>query len=447
MRRSWAAFSLVLAMLILSGCAGEQPKGLPAQPHPIVVFDIGTLRADHLGCYGYERPVSPNIDALAGESVRFEWAFAQAPHTAPAQASLLTGLYPSTHGMLTELNRLPAAATTLAEALAEHGYLTAAFVDGGYVSDDFGFDQGFTQFENFRGAGLEEIGPEAIAWLRANAGESFLLLIHTYDTHTPYDPPPSHRQFLEGLEPATAGFAAPAEQMEAARAAAAGGTRAPLAEHDLEFAKALYDGEIQFVDSWIGKIIEELRQLGLDQRATIVLVSDHGEEFQEHGTVLHDRLYTTITRVPLLMRLPGGQSAGVVSQVVESIDVKPTLLELAGAELPPGIQGESLLPLIRGEGQPPFLAYGESTFHGGERFISMGGYQLIHNLETDAAELYHFSDDPLELKAVDDSGRAEALRVRLDEWQQKVARAALGQEQAPMDEDTLEQLRSLGYVQ
>jgi arylsulfatase A-like enzyme len=407
-------------LILLVGCGGTTDNELPSEPHPIIVLDICTLRADHLGCYGYERDTSPQIDALARESIRFEWAFSQAPNTAPSQASIFTGLYPATHGMVSDDARLPEEATTLAEALTEQGYVTAAFVDGGYLSGEFGLDQGFQHYDNSRGVGLSEIGPKAIAWLEEHASENFLLLVHTYDAHAPYSPPKSHYDlFLEGTSDGL--------------------------EHD----KAMYDAEIRYVDDWIGRIMTKVRDLGLDERATVVLVSDHGEEFMEHGTLLHDTIYSTVTRVPIMVRLPGGRNAGVISSIVETIDLMPTLLELAGAPPPPGIQGQSMLPLISGQGQPPYLAFGESAFFGGQRFVAMGGYRMILTADGDGAELYNLLADPLELNDISaaEPDRVEVLRRKLDSWEEMVARSALGQETAPLDDETLEQLRSLGYVQ
>jgi arylsulfatase A-like enzyme len=440
------AAALLLGVMALgwAGCSGPG-EGEAGDAPSIVLIDLGTLRADHLGVYGYARSTSPNIDALAAESVRFDWAFSQAPNTAPSLASMVTGLYPGTHGMQTGESRLPAEAVTLAEALAEHGYTTAAFVDGGYLSEGFGFDQGFALYESGRGGGLGEIGPRAIEWLRNDAAEPFFLMIHSYDVHAPYDPPQDLRDtFLGDLESPVEGFEASAERLDQA----ASGER-PLTPAELEHARALYDAGILFVDRWVGKLMAELRELGLDERTIVVLVADHGEAFLEHGELLHENPYTPVTRVPLIVRLPGAELTGTVSQVVETLDLTPTLLDLAGAPMPAGIQGESLLPLMRGEGKPPYIAFGESTFDGGRTYVAMGGFRLIVHAETGQAELFAFEVDPLEQddRAATDPQRVEALMQRLEEWREEIATAVLGQEEAPMDEETLEQLKSLGYVQ
>jgi len=454
-----AALVTLCALILACGGGGDGGGGgtegetvsIPSTPHPVIVIDIGTLRADHLGCYGYDRATSPNVDRIATESILFEWSFGQAPMTAPAQASIFTGLYPSSHGMLDETTRLSDEATTLAEAFRDYGYKTAAFVDGGYMSEGLGFEQGFDLYDNSKGGGVAAIGPKVVEWLRANHEENFFLLVHTYDVHTPYAPPEPHRSaFLDGLPAPSEGFVAGAEEMETVRASFESGDPSPLPENDIAHAKALYDGEIHYVDSWLGEFVDLVRELGLDNQATIVVCADHGEEFQEHGSVLHEKLYTSVTRVPLIVRLPAGSAVARVSQVVEMIDLMPTLLELAGAELPAYVQGESLVPLMTGEGQPPYIAFSESPFFGGRRAVAMGGYRMIAGVGGEGAELYDLSADPLEMS---DLGSGDERRIgvfarHLESWEERVASFSFaGGEEASVADETLEQLKSLGYVQ
>jgi len=371
--------------------------------------------------------------------------------TGPSQASIFTGLYPSSHGMVDEGTRIPEQALTLGEAFSGMGCKTAAFVDGGYLSPGFGLEQGYEVYDNSQGGGLDVVGPKAIEWLRAHASENFLLLVHTYDVHTPYDPPPATRDlFLEGLAAPTDGFTPGVEEMEAVRASFETDSPSPLPENDVEYAKALYDAEIRAVDEWVGEFLEVVAELGLDKRATIVLFSDHGEEFQEHGSVLHEKLYATVTHVPLLVRLPSGYAAKSVPQVVEMIDVMPTLLELSGVDSLPPMQGESLVPLIEGMGQPPYLAFSESPFFGGQQAVAMGGYHLIYSTESGQASLYNVAYDPLEESDLADTekDRVDVMMRHLETWREKLGRFTIeGGEEAAVADETLEQLRSLGYVQ
>lgn len=436
-----AAGALALAALAGAGCGGP-PR--PAPPS-IVLVDVDTLSARHLGTYGYARPTSPNIDAFAREAVRFEWAFSQAPNTPPSQTSILTGLYPSTHGMIQDDDRVPQEATTLAEALQARGFRTAAFVDGGYMAAAFGHDQGFDVYDDFQHTGLAAIGPAVERWLDEEAAEPFFLLIHTYDAHWPYDPPEPYRSmFLEGLEPPSPGFEPTGEVLETLRRA-----RGALPPNDLEYARARYDGGIRYVDAWFGGFLARLRERGLLDRAVVALISDHGEEFQEHGSVGHDRLYATVTRIPLLLRLPGGTGARTVPQIVESIDLMPTLLELTGTPSPRGVQGRSLLPLLRGTADWTPVAISESPFFGARRAIATGDYRLLLTVETGGAELYRVREDPDEQR--DLSGAypdvVERLREGLGSWQRMVDGARIREGSASeLDPHTLETLRSLGYI-
>jgi arylsulfatase A-like enzyme len=441
---------IVLTTCVLAGCAARDR--VPNHPHPIIIIDIDTLRADHLGSYGYSRPTSPNIDAFAAESVFFEWAFSQAPNTPPSQTSILTGLYPSTHGMVFDEDRVPEEVVTMAEVLADHGFATAGFHDGGYMRNSFRIGQGFELYDDSKGGGLEVIGPKAISWLRSHANENFLLFVHTYDTHTPYAPkPPYDTMFMEGVPDPTPGFEPTTDRMEEIRLSKYTDTLLTLPPNDLAYAIALYDGEIRYVDEWFGGFWQEVRKLGLDRRATVVVLSDHGEEFQEHGSVLHEKLYATVTRIPFMIRLPGGQLARSVPEIVQSVDLMPTLLELAGARIPVGVQGRSLLPLIRGESLPEAdVAFGESPFFGHRRFVALGEHRLLFTKKTGAEELYAFREDPLERRDILDRNppSLEAMRELLRSWEEMVQASApeKAAPHPPLDEETLEQLRSLGYL-
>jgi arylsulfatase A-like enzyme len=446
--------SLVCALLvtIAAGCGGggdtAPAPGVPAAPHPMIVINLNAVRADHLGCYGYDRDTSPNIDALAEESVRFEWTFAQAPDPAPSQASIVSGLYPTTHQMFDETTRLPSEVITLAEALSTEDFATAAFVDGGFMSETFGLTQGFGEVDDSAGGGMSEITPKAMSWLEQHADQSFLLMLHAYDAHAPYAPPAEYSEmFLEGLEPPTEGFEPTPARM---KPEGQDGPAEVLLPNDLAYAEALYDAEIRHVDHWIGQLLTKIEQLGLDERATVVVLADHGQEFQEHGDLMHGQIYATVTRVPMMIRLPGGQHAGTISDYVETVDLMPTLLDLAGRSVPETVQGESLLPLALGKGQPPYVAFSESRHFGGQLAIAMGGYRMVLNLDPESAELYHLTADPLEREniAKDEPRRLQVLNGRLQSWRDRVESASFDPEkQEEVDEDTLDQLKGLGYIQ
>lgn len=435
-----------------SACNDGSDFRTPPVNGPLIILDIDTLRADHLGCYGYERDTSPSIDLFASESVVFEWAFSQAPNTPPSQATILSGLYPSTHGMIGDDDRLPHEVRTLAEVLRDNSYVTAGFHDGGYLSNSFQMGQGFDTYEGFGGQGLKAIGPEVVEWLHQHANEKFLLFVHTYDTHTPYAPAsPFDQLFMDGVPSPTPGFIPNPEQMEAIRLSKYTDNPRMLPDNDIAYAMALYDGEIRFVDDWVGKFMAVLRELKLDEIATVVILSDHGEEFQEHGSVLHEKLYRTVTHIPLILRFPNGTVQARIERPVGAIDVMPTLLNFCGLPIPDAVQGESLLHLLttesHGDSKPVFS---ESPFFGHRRGIVSGNLHLLHTISDQTTELYDYRLDPDEQDdlAVRHASQISTILESLEQWRVMVeADAIIAQaHDEQMDEETKEQLRELGYI-
>lgn len=467
----------LIAVLVaaLGGCgapdAGPRrtadPSAAGEPPRPsFLILDIDTLRADRLGSYGNPRATSPEIDAIAAEGTRFAWAFAQAPTTPPSQTSIFTSLYPSSHGVKTRHNRVPKAVHTLAEVLGAGGYRTAAFVDGGYMHRGFGLAQGFDHYDDKPG-GLRRNGALALKWLRKTADKPFLLVVHTYDVHSPYLPPyPFRDLFVDDLaEPPTPDFEPTQSVLDEVRRST-WGHREPklLPERDRQYTLALYDAGIRYADDWVGRFRRTLDELGIDDRTVIVVLSDHGEEFQEHGSVLHDKVYATVTRAPLIIRRPsgigggsngGGESGGhggghVIEGQVEMIDVMPTLLELAGVPAPPELQGRSLVASLDGEEPESEPAFSESTFFKGQRAVSWDRRRLVHWIDKVESELYAYRDDPHEqndLAAADGDGLAD-LRRWLRLWKRQVdAQPPPGRERSEMTEEVRRRLTALGYLQ
>jgi arylsulfatase A-like enzyme len=258
--------------------------------------------------------------------------------------------------------------------------------------------------------------------------------------------------FLDGLAPPTPGFEPTTDIMEKIRLSKYTDTLLTLPPNDLAYAMALYDAEIRYVDTWFGEFWGVVRELGLDERATVVILSDHGEEFQEHGSVLHEKLYATVTRIPFLIRLPGGQAARPVGEIVETVDLMPTLLELSGVSIPDAVQGESLVPMILGEpSSEPTVAFSESPFFGHRRAIALGHHHLILTKKSGAVELYDLSNDPLEQHdlAASEASTVEVMTSMLRAWEDRVAASTVEHrgEVEPLDQETIEQLRQLGYVQ
>lgn len=449
-RRRLALIGLSLWFLISVGCGGRVSE-IPTGPTPVILIDIDTLRADHLGAYGYARPTSPHLDRFSAESVRFEWAFSQAPNTPPSQASILTSLYPSTHGRIRDEQVLPAGITTLAEHFQQAGYETAAFVDGGLMAAEFGLDQGFEIYDDEAG-GLAKIDGKVRAWIDQQRQEMFFLLIHSYDVHSPYEntPEPYHSMFLAGLEKPSDDFITHMTwRMEQRRLSRYGENPHRLSSAENEYARALYDGGIRSMDDWFGDFRKFLEERDLYDRAILVFISDHGDEFEEHDSVFHERVYSPVTRVPFLIRYPGGVGSQVVHRAVETLDLMPTLLASVGLPVPDNLQGQDLLPLIRGEEGHRELAVSESPFFGRRVAIATSDYRLISTERGSLSELYAYRDDPLEQidLAAQKPEVVERLGQAVSSWEALVrSQKHLASEVTEMKESTLEQLRTLGYI-
>ncbi len=446
-RRRWHPALGLLALAVILGCAAESP-----QPVSIIIVDIDTLRADHLGCYGYERPTSPHIDAFCRESVQFTWAFSQAPNTPPSQASILTSLYPTSHGRIEDQQILAPETLTLAEAFQGAGYRTGAFVDGGLMAAEFGLDQGFEIYDDEAG-GVAAIGPKARSWLQQTKAEPFLLLLHSYDVHSPYEntPEPFRSRFLEGVEvPAKDFVKRMTWRMEQRRVSRYGDNPHSLSRVEVEYAKALYDGGIAHLDDWFGNLVQFLKDEGIYDRSIIAFISDHGDEFEEHDSVFHERLYSPVTRIPLMIRFPGGEDARAMASVVETVDLMPTLLAAAGLAVPDGLQGQDLTALIRNEASSyRQLAVSESPFFGRRIAVATSDLRLVYTASDDSRELYRYRQDPHEQNdiAAEEPKVAQQLVEAVKSW------AALVESDRPeapdvtsMKESTLEQLRALGYL-
>ncbi|MBP9146415.1 MAG: sulfatase [Thermoanaerobaculia bacterium] len=455
----------ILVLTVLPACRGGAPEA--ARARSVIVVDIDTLRADHLGTYGYERATSPNLDAFARRGVRFEWAFSQAPYTLPSQTSILTSLYPSRHLVLHDGDRLAPERVTLAERFAAAGFTTGAFVDGGYLKAHFGLDQGFATYFDLNGGGVREGEPRIREWLERHRTERFFLFLHTYDVHTPYAPPePFHGRFAQLVAPPSPGFAPTSEALEAVRLSQYGPAPVRLPENDLAYAEALYDGEIAYVDEWFGRLMAALAELGLADSTVVAVVSDHGEEFGEHGSLLHEKLYTSVTRVPLLLAGPGLERGASVAAVVETIDLAPTLLELAGVAVPAtpdaaspseaAMEGRSLLAEISGAAPDGAGAGTESTavlespFFGVQRSWVDGTHHLIVSLASGRAELYRYREDRDEQHdlAVGAPEELRPLLAKLRRWSRdRPAATLLEREKVQLPPEVEASLRALGYLQ
>ncbi|HEX2162377.1 MAG TPA: sulfatase, partial [Thermoanaerobaculia bacterium] len=414
---------------------------------------VDTLRADHLGAYGYGRPTSPQVDALAADGVVFEAAVAQSSWTRPTVASLLTGLHPQVHGANGRDDALAPELPRLSTTLRDAGYRTAAFFTNGNAGPNFGFAEGFDDVEYFRErktarihVPAEEVTDAVIGWLdRRPAGAPFLLWVHVSDPHAPYDPPePFRGRFGAGHLPPEAGSI-----QELYRAG--GGDRPATPREELI---DLYDGEIATTDRALGRLVRRLGAEGLLDETVVVFVADHGEAFQEHGRWQHGNdLHQEQIHVPLIVRLPGARRAGLrVADRVQQIDVFPTLLDLLDLPVPEGVQGRSLLPLLAGGGGdgPPVYSY--LAKDGMELSAVIAGHlklirDVVYDRERPPRHLYDLADDPEERfdRWSDEDvagGYLESLLLRADlRWSARAPRV-----RGDLDRELVERLQALGYL-
>jgi arylsulfatase A-like enzyme len=474
------AIALVALTALSLAYRGWRKRETPAPRPFLVIISLDTLRADHISGYGYVRPTSPELDAFAAEAVLFSEARCQSTGTLPSHLSLMTSLYPphfrittddgrNSDQMITRL-RLADPVLTLAEVLRAAGYETAAFTDGGYVDARYGFDQGFDTFHANAPArsGLRAVLPALEDYLAkgsasgvndgAPARRPLFLFIHTYDIHGPYRAPePFTRVFSElSFEEARTRMGCPAVPRALTK------RRESLSPEDVVTVRGLYDNGILATDDQMGRLFESLKAHGLYEGAAVVVLSDHGEEFLEHGDFNHGRtVYEEVLRVPLLVRLPGGRQGGlVVATPVALIDVAPTLAELAGIMPPDQFQGRSLLDVVdRGEDdgflrRPLYFDIPNALEP--VRGILRGAWKLILRGPEQGRELYALGEDPREQRDVssDEHELCEELSRDLAAWM--ACMEQLGRERGwfssggPSDErgwrESQKQLRALGYV-
>lgn len=471
-----ASLSLLLgtAGSFAIACGPREPEP-PPRPH-VVVLLVDTLRAQSLGTYGYGRPTSPHLDALAEESFLFEQARAQAPYTFPSVNSLLTGLPPSRFPRQPDRRMgIPEGVPSMAEILREEGYATVAISASPIVrkhpsrfNPHGGFDRGFDRFDDscvWKDATC--VNDHALRELDGLSGPFFLYL-HYMDVHGPYRPPKTWaRQFAdptyEGPEPILRGDPNPIARQIAEKGRFEPGE---FSRQDVAHLRDLYDDEIAYFDSKLRELLDELDRRGLGEKTIVVLLADHGEEFLEHGKIKHcQRVYDTEIRTPLLIDLPSALEESPprrITSPVANLDLLPTLLDYLEIEPPPDLAGTSLRSVMGGEAARGDGGIGDReavvSSWAGLRAATDGRYKLIVHLRTGKARLYDLETDPGEttdLLAGDRTHRdyrayqREARRLGgvIEHWVRTVEGTDGAEGPPRWDDDALDQLRALGYIQ
>jgi arylsulfatase A-like enzyme len=458
---------------------------------PVILVSWDTTRADRLNCYGYSaRPVTPHLDALAEDGILFENHISAAPWTPPAHASLLTSLWPSTHGVIGSFyefrdhgsrpqafTRLADRRTTLAEVLQAGGYATGAFTGGLTLDPQFGFDQGFETFRTTMFKLAEENVGEMRLWIGERQHRPFFLFWHTFEAHAPYLGTAFLSEVLPEREAELLGAAVGRYAARFARKAVGPAWFPKMLKrrraYTRDVTEALYVGSIARADRWLGLVMGDLRQRGLYDRALIVVTSDHGEEFGDrspgifydaHGASLHREM----VRVPLVIKLPGQGRAGTrVEALTRGVDVMPTVLDVLSLPGPAEMQGESLRPLWEGRETTPRVAFAEAlqTRHE-QKAVQSLGHKLIVQINAgivtrhgrahmptvlESRAFFDLRSDPDERRDLlvapprsRDERRADAFEVTL---RGHLAAQKTETDEVEVGEELLEQLRSLGYVE
>jgi arylsulfatase A-like enzyme len=444
----------------------QPPEAAPptAPARNVVVLLIDTLRASKLRPYNPQSRVrTPIFDGIVERGTLFERAHSQENWTKPSVASVLTGLTPSTHRAITTEARLPASAELVSEVFDGAGFHTASFLANGYVSDRFGFDQGWDHYTNMiregRSTEAEDVFREAGDWIEQHHDERFFVYVQTIDPHVPYDPP---AEFLQTYDPRTdyAGQVQPRRTGELLEAAKGNRPSVVFDESDLTRLTALHDGEISYHDRELGRFLERLAAMGVADDTLLVITSDHGEEFRDHGSFGHGHsVYQELIQVPLVFHRPGLVPQGRrVPQPVSTMNVSQTILELADVRGLRAAEGRSLVSDMHGlVPSHPMLAF--TNMLDDKRVIRSRRWKMV--LSGINAKIFDLGQDPQERNEITDLTRhpiaARFLRIHLGQylgsrdrghwWQAtQQERQQLQSEQAEMDDTIRAQLRALGYA-
>jgi arylsulfatase A-like enzyme len=438
-----------LIFITVLAVSGFNPTAAAAaEPSSVILIIIDTVRADHLGCYGYDRETSPNLDALAKESVLFKKAISLAPWTTPAIAGMFTGQFPRVLGYHDEAVVVDEKALCLAEIFRNNGYATAGVISHIFVSAKLGFDQGFDLFdeENAQGHGhisSPSITGKGIAFVDAHRDKKFFLFLHYFDPHCdyilhqPYDFYPDYAGELHSGQP-----------IEDLRKAAPG-----MTSDDRRYLNALYDSEIRFTDEHIGRLFRHLRDLGLYEDLLIVVAADHGEGFLERNEswIGHTKnVYQELIHVPFIIKLPGSGKGRTVDQWVSLVDFMPTVVAAAGLKVPEGYKhdGRDLLAAETGGDREP--VFSETGRWGDQKCLISGTWKILNDRESNYLHLYDLDSDPGETRDASSANKDVFLNLRAKlremDFDLDMQRSRFRVMAPKLSPQEVEKLKSLGYI-
>lgn len=440
------------AILIIIGLAilACLPAGISAAQDPasVVLIIIDTVRADHLGCYGYDRETSPNIDAFSEECVLFRKAVSPAPWTTPAIAGMFTGQFPRVLGYHDEAIVVDEKALCMAEIFKYNGYETAGVISHIFVSAKLGFDQGFDSFDedNAQGHGhisSPSVTDKGIAFIDANKDKRFFLFLHYFDPHCdyimhePYDFYPEYEGSLHSGQPIE-------ELREHSRY---------MTDEDRRYLTALYDSEIRFTDEHIGRLFKHLKDIGIYENLVIVVAADHGEAFLERDDhwIGHTRnVYQELIHVPFMIKTPVSDGGRTVGEWVSLVDFMPTVVGAAGLEVPEGYRYDGLDLLARGTGGAREIVFSETGRWGDQETLIGGRWKILRDRASGSIHLFDLISDPGEFHDVADQEKdvLKRFRAKLQDmnYELDMSRSRFRVMAPKLSPEEIEKLKSLGYI-
>jgi len=446
---------LALAVAAVAGFLWTRPAKAPVRRSPqsghpdIYIFLIDALRADHVGCYGYARPTTPNLDAFARDATVFLNAHTPATWTRPAVASIFTGLAAPRHGVTTHYDSLPAGLNTLAERLRGAGYYTEMIQTNGNASHHFGFDQGFQRYE-YSPAGTADWAVEQFH--PSEESQPAFAYIHVIEPHAPYAPGEEARSLFDtGIPGSCDGSLEALSEV--------GYLWPNISQEDLAHLRDLYDGEVWDADRAFGNFLTKLSGAGRYEDSLIIVLADHGEAFAEHDTLGHgNTLNVEEMRIPLIVRFRGGTHAGRrIETPVSLVDLLPTLLLQVGVQPEEGLSGWDLgaIPTAR---CPARAIYAHVSGDDPEvreliGLIDGEGYKRVldisrdHWIPSEAQGLWNTRQDPQERHQIDDGERATQCATAASNWVSSQRAVSLERCHVTLPPEARAELQALGYLQ
>lgn len=444
--RSGACFGAA-TVLVLSTFASACSKPTPAPKPNVVLISIDTLRADHLGVYGYPKPTSPRLDELAAGGTTFLNAYAHSSYTPPSQTSLLTSVHPSVHGVWFHNMAASNDAPMLAEFFQQAGYDTGAWAELSFSATHYkrGFDT-YRQMKTLHSNNsVRKTKRRIFSWLDQRGERPYFLFLHFFWVHLPYFPQEEYLRMFKSDYDGPVGDTMSLKQLELILDG-----DVPVRPEDWDHIRALYDAGIARLDDFLGELFDRFRADGSFDSTVFAIVSDHGEQFGEHGTHGHSGpMWEYIIRTPLILTGPGVPTGQLLQAPARNIDVAPTLLRLAGLHPPAHYEGADLAPIWRNEETEERVVVAEKQCC---RAFVVENWKYAVILETGEDTLFDLDVDPGETTNLIDVMPEMATQMRglASEWDTQLGKRRDQVEQGvevTLTDEEIRRLKALGYLQ